>query len=152
MAAVNPFLLGRGLSQMTITPQSVAADGTLTDGTAGSLLATFKTFSFTQDNNTEEVSASSSKRQNMIIVDGGTSINFTGLLFSNDSVGSPVNVARAQVQNADYIKAIWNSGGIVFRCFGIVDKYEEEVSGKGAVTYSLSLSPVDIGSANPLLS
>jgi hypothetical protein len=150
-STLRNFALGRGVGALTITPQTPnSTTGVLSAGTASSILGQFKTWKPTQSNTLEEISPTSSKARNNMILDSGVKLTVTGILFANDSAASSTNPAVPLVNSYDYLAVACTRGGMSVTVYGLVEEYEEEVKDKGSVTFSLTLGEIDIQSANPV--
>lgn len=144
MTALLPFVLGRNVSAMTITSQTPnATTGVLTAGTAQSIVGQYKTFKLPQSNSLEDVSASSARARNMMITDTGTKCEIGGITL----IGT--NVVEIMIQTIDYVSVVLTRGTNVITVFGIVESFTSEITGKGQVTWTLSLGEIDISSQNP---
>jgi hypothetical protein len=152
MAQIKNFALGRLTGSFTMTPYSLGADGTLTPGTSRSLTGQMKTCRFKQSNDNESLVATPGRAKNEIILESGSEVEFGGLLYANDSPGSPTNWATNLVQNYDYFALSWVRGGMAITMLGIVRDFEENIEGKGGIPFTFSLGPVDANTANPVFS
>jgi len=149
MATLNNFALGRGVGVLSITSQSPnASTGVLTAGTAKSILGQFKTWKMTQSNSVEDVSATSARAKNNMILDSGTRVEISGILFAADN-GTTTNPAAPMVNAYDYISVACTRAGLSVTIYGVVLEYTEEVKDKGSVPFTLSLGEIDINGTNP---
>lgn len=154
MAQLVPNIqLGRQVSACVLTPQSVSADGTLTDATGGgSVLATVTDIRKHSANNLEEVSPMSQRLQNYAIVDSASAYTFEGILLANDTYSTPTNLARVLAYGADYIKLVFSrTSGLVETFYGVISSYDEQWR-KGAVRFSLTIAMVNPNTTNPTYS
>src|SRR5882724_6296865 len=152
----NPAL-GRSTGTMTVagvtlTASTGATGVTLSPGTARSVLTQFKTWKNTYSNETENISATSSRNKNMVITESGTDIEITGFLFANDSVSTPSNYLTSIINSFDYIQYVATYAGRTWTGYGVIKGYDENIDGKGAINFTLNLEAVDPGSANPVMS
>lgn len=145
------FALGRGVGALAITPQTPnATTGTLTAGTASSILGQFKTWKMTQTNTLEDVSPTSARARNNMILDSGTKLEISGILFASDSAASPTNPTTPLVNANDYLAVACTRGGMSVTVYGIVEEYTEEVKDKGSLPFTLTLAEIDIQTTNPV--
>jgi hypothetical protein len=147
--------LGRLSASLTITPQSVnsttgaLADGTISGITSFSVLGQMKTCKRRQNNTTEDISPSSSRSRNNVIIDTGSAYDITGFCYSNDTVAAPTNVADSVFQNADYVKIVTSYKGNTETFYGVCETFETGIESKGQIPFSLALVSCDIAALNP---
>jgi len=139
------FALGRGTGALTLTPQTPnATTGVLTAGSSQSLLGSFKTFKVMQSNTLEDVSATSSRARNNMALDSGAKVEIGGIMLVT------TNYAETLPQTNDYFAASCTRAGETITIFGIVESFTSEITGKGAISWTLSLAEIDIQTTNPI--
>lgn len=144
MTAIPVWLTaGGGPFTVTITPQTVASDGTLSDGTLAALTGSVETLRFTNSPNQEELSPMSSRRGNMVNTKEMPSMVLEELLKS-----SGTNILAATNYAFDVVKVNWTRGAQAYVFFGRRGEFDDGVT-SGRSTCRLVIGPVDIGSANP---
>lgn len=145
MAQVPVWCLGRHVTVCSITPQSVASDGTLSDGSASSLVGSIDSVSLTSQPETEEVSAMTTTRANNVIIKNATSVTLVEILKSS---GTNILAAAVTGANGDYFKVILTRGAQTWTFYGLRGAYSEDLQ-RGKSTASLTLEMVDPNAANP---
>lgn len=157
MVAIPIWLIGKHVSAITITPQDIASDGTLSNNSVGakSLVGMLDQIEMNQENDLENIQALDIRRNNNVIVGTGTSFTLTQILRQNDVAGTPTNILAA-VSNgmtglsggADIHLINITRGGRSFAFYGIARSYNETIN-RGKSTCRLVVDMVDPGSANP---
>lgn len=153
MPTVTPnAFLGRNITSIAITPQDVAADGTITANALGAKTVTGQVQSIRNmsTNELENVTGITQRRRNMIILETGTVYTISGFLLANDSVATPTNWIEAIVAEFDYVKLVFTRNGKAQTFYGVVHTYECNHQGKGQVPFSLELEMIDPGDVNPV--
>lgn len=152
MAAIPDVFLGRNTGTLTITPQDVAAGGTLSDNAAGALsvLAVTTDVRKRSENRTEEISGITSRRENNVIVTTASNYTVSGFLLANDTavIGTSKNKVNAIVQAFDYVKLIFSRGGLTETFYALIQSYEETFR-KGKTEFTLEITMIDPGVNNP---
>lgn len=146
MTAIPVWLLGQHVSACAITPQSVAANGTLSAGAASSLVGSLDGIELDSTPELEEISPITTSRLNNVVVKSGTRITLTEILKSNGT-----NILPAAAVAADYFYVAITRGGQSWAFYGARGTYTESIQ-RGKSVASLTLEMVDIGSANPTYS
>lgn len=135
------WLAGTDVTAVTITPLTVAADGSFTTGTAQSLAGHLDEIQLHQSNTLESVIALDSILENKVIVASGTALVLIEIL---TKVGG---CFLAQIGNGfDYCQASFARGGRVFTGTFVIEKYFETLH-RGKSVGALSLSPCGIGAS-----
>ncbi len=146
MAAITPWLTtGNGPFAVTLTPQTVAADGTLSDGTLVTLTGTVDDIEFNNDPTNENIKPMSTLRANYVNTSDDPSWTLVEILKSNG-----VNLLPAANYASDVFKLVVTRGAQVATYYGRRGPYGERIQ-NGKSTARLTLQPVDIGSANPAI-
>ncbi len=149
MVAIPTWLLGRHVTAITITGQTVAADGTLsTSGSARSLVGRLDEITFNQENETEEIQALDKRAKNPVIVSSGSSFTFIEILRSNDATVTPTNILADVGQLFDYILVSCTRGGRIWAGYFVIKSYQESIR-RGKSTGQLTVETVDVSTANP---
>jgi hypothetical protein len=153
---IGRFLNAGGSGVCTLAGCTLSSISTLSPGTARNLLGSIETFEFNSENATEEISATPSRAQNEMILSTGTSLEASGIWQQGDSVAAPTVWANALAQNFDVLQFIvligqsqLGAAGITNTFYGVVKSLRTAVEGKGKVRWTLSLGPIDTGTANP---
>lgn len=149
MATVPNPLLGRHLTYFQITPQSVADNGTLSDGSSVNLLAQLDGSALQGQPEHEEINAMNTTRRNMVVISEGDTLSINIFKVNN---GNNPNPLFAIWNSYDYFKVIWHEGtatGSIQTCtyYGVRGDLDTSIQGRGKQIASLSLLPADIGSA-----
>lgn len=151
MATIPMPLLGRHLTSVVLTGQVAGTAGLLADGTAPAavtLTAFIEGVDCSLDAEHEEISAMNATRQNNVIVSDGANINIEVLRVNNGGDPAPL---RTQVIAYDYFKAVWIEGSGASQrtvtSYGVRGSAAFNLRGKGKQIASLSLLPIDVGSA-----
>ncbi len=146
--SVPRYLLGRHLTAVTFTPQTVAANGTLSDGTPITLTAVMDSLGLSLQANTEEISAVNSARQNNVGLDDGASLSLSIIRVNNGTDPAPL---RTAVGTNDIFKVAYTEGtgtsAKVVTGYYQRSSYEDGIQGKGKQIATLSLIPVDAGAS-----
>jgi len=146
MTALPPWLTtGNGPFACTLTPQTVASDGTLSDGTLVTLTGTLDDIEFNNNPERENIKPMSTKRPNYVPISDDPSWTLVEILKSNG-----VNLLRNANYNSDYFKLVVTSGAQAATFYGLRGPYTEQIR-NGKSTARLRLLPVDIGGPNPAI-
>lgn len=152
MATIPPWLKGRHLSVVTITPQTRDVTGLLADGTAKASVARCVRVGITSDPQTDEISAVTSSVANNEITAENNTVEAEFLL-SNDAASTLGVNNLSDVVTSDIFKFVWTrgtgTGSKTWTFYGTRGQFREFVDSKGRNVTSLNLLQVDIGSANP---
>jgi hypothetical protein len=143
MTAIPTWLRGNHTSVCSITPQSVASDGTLSDGATSSLVGSIDGISINTTAELEEISPMTTTRHNNVIIKSGTSLSLTEILKSNGT-----NILAAASSVADVFRVNITRGPQSWAFYGVRSTYTEDLQ-KGKSVGVLTLEMVDINSANP---
>jgi len=147
----NPFL-GRNISSLAIVPGTIDATGSWSDGTSKSILAVSENIRKTQRNELENISAINARRKNYVIIESETQYVIEGFILANDATAatSTTNPVNNYVQVYDYLKLTFGRAGLTDTFYSVVESYEEQWV-KGKCTFTLTVTMVDPGTANPVL-
>lgn len=143
MPSIPVWLTGRHVTQVTITPQTVGADGTLTAGTTVSLVGTLDEVTLDSAPELEEISPMDTVRQNMVLLKDGVRVTFMQLLKKNGT-----NLLAAAANTADVFQYVVTRGAQTYTGYGHRGAYNESMR-RGRSTSSLTFEPIDIGTSNP---
>lgn len=144
MTAIPVWLTsGSGPFSVTLTPQTRASDGTLSDGTLVTLTGTLDDIEFENNPKNENIKPMSTRRANYVPVEDDPSWTLVELLKSNGT-----NLLATANYTADYFKLVVTRGGQAYTHYGVRGPYSESIK-NGKSVARLVLQPVDIGSANP---
>src|SRR5579863_7269705 len=156
-AQLPNFFLGRQTTSFTLSALDVSSTGSLTldgsfnGGAAYCMMGVFKSIEITSENETENVSATSQREKNMMIVETATTVDCEFLILANDGSGAS-NIAFEMMYAFDYVEVVLNRASRTFTFYGIVKSIKQAITGKGSVTGTIQLEMVGIGSSNPALS
>jgi hypothetical protein len=158
-AQLSNFFLGRQTTAATLSALDISStgsltiDGTFNGGVAYSFLAVFKSIKRTYKNTMEDVSSTSQRGENEMIVSSGTVYEVEGLILGNDAAGIS-NIVSEMVGSGqfDYTEIVVTRAGRTTTFYGVVRQYEEGIVGKGSVSFTFELGPVNIATANPVFS
>ena len=152
MATIPLWQLGKHLTSVVITPQSVSTAGILADATAPvavTLTAVMDGFGVEITNDEEEINALNSTRLNMVGLADGANMNLDVIKVNNSSDPQPL---RTLIFAADFFKVVSVEGtGQSLRTstfYGKRGSYRDDFRGRGKQIASLSLSTIDVGTAN----
>lgn len=145
---------GSHLTSVVLTGQLVSTAGVLSDSTVSATLsAVIDGLNEEYNVNTEEISALNSTRQNNVILDEGANLTFQVFKVNN---GSTPTALRNLYNSFDYFKAAWveGTGGSqeTKTGYGLRGGLTTGFQGKGKQIASLTLLPVDVGSAQVVTS
>lgn len=138
------WLKGRHLTAVTFTPQTVAADGTLTPGSAQTLTALVTNIMLESDPEKEEINPVNATRANNEITLENSRLECDVLLKSNGT-----NSLALLATTADIIVAVFTRGGQTWTFTGSRGRFSDGVASRGRNTSHMTLDQVDIGAANP---
>lgn len=157
MALIPQWVTGRSVSVFSITPQVVAADGTLSDGTVASLVGLWETIGLESNPETEEISAADAARQSTVILKENYSITATLILRKGVASGA-VNPLRSAIVASDVFKIILTHvsnvgatpGTATWTFYGVRGPYRENFA-KGKTAVDVTWTMADPGATNPAL-
>jgi hypothetical protein len=152
MATIPLWQLGKHLTSVVITAQTVSTVGVLADSTAPAavtLTAYMDGLSVELANDEEEINALNSTRLNMVGLADGANVNLDVIKVNNSSDPQPL---RTLILAADYFKVVHAEGtggsAKTSTYYGKRGTYRDDFRGRGKQIASLSLSTIDVGSAN----
>ena len=149
MAKIPTWLLGRHITTITLTPLTVAADGTLTPGTAASLSGYIDGVELTGQKTTENIQSIDNIRANYVVTEIETSVTLTEILKTNDTSGTPTNILASAYYSAfDLALVTLARGGRSYTFYSLMSSYAENIN-KGKSTGKMDCKMVDPGVANP---
>lgn len=149
--ALPNWLLGRNVTTVTVSPATVAGDGTFSVGAGVSFTGFIDGIEVNAQNTTENIQSIDQRRANYVITESETSVTLTEILKGNDSSATPKNLLAQIAFNGNDIQQFsMNRGGRVFTFLGVVSTYAENIN-KGKSTGKMELKMVDPGAANPTL-
>ena len=150
MAAVPVWLLGRHLTAVTLTQQSVAADGTLTPGTGSAiktLTALCNRVKLRSNPMLEDVGPVNKTKANNVILQDDFTLEIEVLLKSSGE-----NPLAAAVTASDYFVCVFTRGGQTWTQTVVRGEFDDGVENQGKNTSTLVLHCADISATNPVLS
>lgn len=136
---------------VVVTPVTIGTAGAVTDVTASAvtLTAVMESAGYELTANLEEVSAATSARQNFVVLDDAHRLTLSVIEVNNASDPSPL---EALVQSFDHFKCAFSRGtgasAKTLTGYYIRENYTGGLQGKGKQIASLSLAPVDAGTAS----
>lgn len=149
MATIPQFLLGRGLTSVVITPQSVSAAGVLSDGAAKTVTTVVDSIQKTINPVHEEINPVNSTRANNVIThdDGGLTLSIIEV-----NNGSDPNPLEAIVLTNDVFKVVFTKGTatgstVTWTDYFVRGQCSFGISGRGKQIATLELLQVDAGSS-----
>ena len=148
--AINPqYQLGRHLISCVVTPQTVAANGALTDGTGITISAVMESTDQSLRPTNEEISPINSTRDNMVRVSDGHFLSLSILKVNGGTDPAPL---RTAILAGDIFKVVIVEGtGTSARtttAYYTRGEYNDGFQGKGKQIARLSLEPVDVGASS----
>ena len=148
MAQIPVWLRGRDWAALTCYGQSVAADGTLSDGPAVPVIVYARSIRERSTPIKDENSATASLRAHHDVIQEDFHIDIECQLGRNG-----VNVLAALVYAYDIVKIVSTQGRERWTFYGSRGDFETGVAGKlpSGNTERVSLDQVDIGDVNPVL-
>jgi len=149
MASIKNYLKGAHLTSVVITPQSVAANGTMTDGTPVTVTTTIDSIQETFAAVNEEIAAVNSTRTNPVRVADSVGLSIAIIKVNN---GSDVNPLKTLVLNYDIFKVAWTEGTVTSfakttTIYGTRGTLQSGIQGRGKQIATLDFESVDAGSA-----
>lgn len=142
MPTIPVWAIGQQVA-ITLTPQTVASGGALTDGTPVTLTGHIREGSLETSTDLEEISPMDALRRNMVPTTVGTRVTLTELLVKNGT-----NLIAAAAAVGSYFKVVITRGAQAFTFYGVLAGYREQYQ-RGALTGELTLEMIDPGTANP---
>lgn len=154
MATVPRWMLGQNLTSVVITPQASTTAGVLSDVStaAVTIQASIESLGFTYTPQVEEINALNTTRENEVILADGATVDFGAIKVNNGSDPAPL---RSIALAYDLFKAVWIEGGSLpktITVYGHRGPYSDGFRGRGANIANLQLGPIDIGSAQVVVS
>ena len=149
MASINNYLKGVHLTSVVITPQTVASNGTMTDGTSVTITTTIDSIQETFAAVNEEIAAVNSTRTNPVRVADSASVSIAIIKVNN---GSDVNPLKTLVMNSDIFKIAWTEGTVSTKAktttiYGTRGTLQSGIQGRGKQIATLDFESVDAGAA-----
>jgi len=150
-ALAQNFELGENIGTLTITPQTRAADGTLTNGTSWSMLGVLTSFKERRQISLDDSSITPSAYENNTPYQSGTSYDISGKIMRNDATGT-INKTGEIFDSFSYVKMVRVRAGRTTTFWGTFENYEEDAPDKKSINFSTTLRMIDIGGPNPVYS
>lgn len=145
------YLRGKHLTSVVLTPVTVGTAGAVTDVTASAatLTTVMDSLALELSANLEEISAVNATRQNNVVLDDGHRLSLSILEVNNAADPSPL---AALMFTHDYFKAVYvkGTGASARTITGYFhrENYNDGIQGKGRQIATLTLAPVDLGTAS----
>jgi hypothetical protein len=145
--SVPRYLLGRHLTAVTLTPQTVAADGALSNGTPLTLTTVIESLQDELNANTEEISAVNSTRQNNVVLDDGASLTLVVISVNNGNDPEPLRTAfgASDVFKVSYTRGTGSSARVTTGYY-TRSSLSGGFQGKGKQIGTFTFLPADAGS------
>ena len=149
MPSIPQFLLGRHLTSVVITPQTVAANGALSDGTAKTMTTVVDSIQKSISPVHEEINAVNSTRANNVLTHDDGSLTLSIIEVNNGGDPDPL---EAIVMTNDVFKVVFTKGTATGSTVTWTDYFTRGqcsfgISGRGKQIASLELVQVDAGSS-----
>lgn len=149
MATIPQWLLGRHLTSVVITPQSVSSAGVLSDGTAKTVTTVVDSIQANISPVHEEINPVNSTRANNVITHDDSGITLSIIEVNN---GSDPNPLEAIVLTNDVFKVVFTKGTVTSYAATWTGYFTRGqcsfgISGRGKQIASLELLQVDAGAS-----
>lgn len=139
--------IGKGLTSVVITPATVDTAGAVTDVTASAFTCTTLMEGLAQSlrSTNEEMSAVNADREHYVHIIDGHYLTFNVIegLSSGD-----YDTLQTLVQTYDHFKFAYTQGGKTHTGYGVRNEHASGTQGKGKQVVTLTLDPVDNGTAS----
>lgn len=148
MPTIKPWLLGRHHTTMTITGQTVAAGGALTDSaTIAAVIAVADSIESILDRDMDEISAATAVRKHNVPVVDGHSLNVSIIEVNDLTDPDPLH---ALTESFDFVKVVWVRGTqtgsiLTTTAYYAWQTHRVGMAGKGQQIASMSLVAIDTG-------
>lgn len=136
--SIPTWLVGTAVTAISITPLTVASDGTLTAGSAASLTGHLDEISLEQSNDLETIVPLDVRQNNEVITGSGTQLTLIEILASSGG-----NILAAVSNTYDYVLASFARGGKSYTGTFVVKGYGEGIR-RGKSVGTLRLAPCGI--------
>lgn len=148
MAKIPVWALGRHVTAFTLTPQTVASDGTLADATPSyTLYGHLQDVEIETSVTFENISAMDRPFENNVPVEVATIYRCTEL---EKNSATPSYLAEAMyVAPSGIFKITLTRGGKTWTGYGIIANYRMNAT-KPRVTGTFEIRMIDVGAANPV--
>lgn len=144
MAAIPVWLTaGNGPFSVALTPQTIASDGTLSDGSSATLTGVLDDIEFSNNPVLENIRPMSSRRANHVSIEENPTLTLVEIMKATGT-----NILAAQNFASDVFKVVFTRGAQAYTYYGRRGAYNERVV-NGKSTARLTLEAVDIAAANP---
>jgi len=152
MASIPTWLLGKHLTSVVLTPQAVAADGTLSDSgsnTAQTVTARVRRIRLNSSVMTEDIRPVNSVRANNVVTGFDHTITLSVLMRPKSTspavVSSPLASLAYAASDNEIVKCTFTRGTSAWSGYFTVADYTEGVESFGANESELTLRQVDDG-------
>lgn len=139
MSTIPTWLVGSHVTAISITPLTVAGDGSFTLGTTQSLTGHLDEITLEQFNETENIAPMDVRQNNEVITGSGANLILIEILSSSGG-----NFLAAAGNANDYVQASFARGGKSFTGQFVVKNYSEGLR-RGKSVGTLRLAPAGIG-------
>jgi hypothetical protein len=141
MAQIPTWLIGKNVTAISITPQSVdLTTGTLTAGSNSSLTGLLDQITRNTENTLDLIVPMDTRQDSKTITGTATTLALVQIL----STQSSQNVLEVIANSTDYVFVTFTRGGRTFSDYFVCGKYSESLS-RGKTTGTLDLEPCGIG-------
>lgn len=137
MALKQRWLLGRGITNKSITPLTLNSDNSFTAGTTVSLEGILEDYRYTMEGSNENISPIDSQNMNEVIIEDGVGMEFREIV----RWGVPP-VFETALLTADYFRVAWRQGGYDYVFEGVRRPGGGPDFAKGKNLYRLALGPI----------
>ena len=149
MAQIPVPLIGKNVTSVTLTGQSVSANGTFSNGSSYNVSLKWQNVAYAINPVREEINAQNTGYLNEVIIAYGSSAHLE-IYKVND--GTDPDVLFPLIYNYSYVLLQWVEGSAsgstqTFSYYGVLGEFQSGFQGRGKQIASLELGPCDIGSS-----
>jgi len=139
------WLLGRGITNKSITPLTLGSDNTFTAGVTVSLEGKLEDYRYNFEGSNENISPIDSQNMNEVIVEDGVAMDFREIM----RWGVPSDF-ETLLLSYDYFRVAWTQGGYNYVYEGIRRPGCGPDFAKGKNLFRLALGPIALSTGGNL--
>lgn len=150
MPSIPVWLVAKNITAVTVTPQTVAANGSLSDGTPIALAAKLRDIDDELETQTEEINPITSGRLNNVPIADGyrCAIEFLGVNDGNDPDPMMTAWLASDIFKIAYTIGTASGSVKVKTIFGCRSRKSFKTNGKGAPQLRFEILCVDVGATD----
>lgn len=134
------WFIGRSIIACAVTPCTLNYDGTITEGTGGTLLGRIDGVSQVSNADVEDISPLDSLNKNYVKTAQETTFTLSEIM--QEGADGYVNFLNNLADGYDYVKVTLSRANRAYTFYGIITNYTENIRSKGKVVSELEVKQI----------